>query len=62
MELKNPHPPRLLGGMETWKWLLPHPRVVNKNPKGYLGSEDSQTHTNSRSLPRVFQCQEDKSP
>ena len=34
MELKKPHPSRLVGGVETWTGLVPHPRVVDKNLGG----------------------------
>ena len=36
MELKKPHPSRLVGGakMQMWNRLVPHPRVVDKNSGG----------------------------
>ena len=56
-------------GMKSWsdaerhaevEWVVPHPRVVDKNWEGYLRSEGSSSQTR---LPSSgFQCHEDKSP
>ena len=48
-ELKKPHSSRWVGGVEIWSGLAPHPRVMDKNRDGHLGSQGSQ-------------CQEDTSP
>ena len=34
MELKKPHPSKLVGGVEVWNGLVPHTRVVDKNLGG----------------------------
>ena len=34
MELKNPHPSRLVGGAEMQNRLVPHPSEVDKNSEG----------------------------
>ena len=33
-ELKKPHPSKLVGGVQTWNRLVPHPCVVDKNSGG----------------------------
>ena len=60
MELKKPHPSRLVGEAEAWNGLALHPHLVDKIWEGCLGSEESQPHT--RAPGPWFQCQEDKSP
>ena len=50
----------LVGGMEMWKGLAPHPRVADKNWEGYLRSKGSQPHTRPPSP--GLQCKEEKSP
>ena len=60
MELKKPHPYRLVGGVQMWDGQVPHPIWWIKIWKGYLGSEKSPPHTRAPSP--GFQCQEDKSP
>ena len=44
MELKKPHPSRLVGGTETHNRLIPHTDVVDKNSGGISWSEESRTH------------------
>ena len=34
MELNKSHSSGLIGGVETWNGLVPHPRVVDKNSGG----------------------------
>ena len=34
MELKKPHPTRLVGRVKLRNWLVPHPHVVDKNSGG----------------------------
>ena len=42
-ELKKPHPSRLVGGVQTWNGLVPHPHVWwIIIQEAYLGSEVSQ--------------------
>ena len=51
-DFKKPLVSRQVGGSEMWRWMerygevieqaLPHSHVVDKNWKGYLGSEQSQ--------------------
>ena len=60
MELKEPHPSRLVGGMQTQNRLVPHPRVVDKNFRGDISGVRSPSPHRPTSL--GFQCQEDKSP
>ena len=43
MELKKPHPPRLVGGA-SHDMTSPTPTRI-KIQEGYLGSKESQTHT-----------------
>ena len=44
MELKEPHPSRLVGGAQTHSSLIPQPRVVvDKNSRGISQTEDSQS-------------------
>ena len=60
MELKKPHPSRLVGGVQTQTGLVSYPHVVDKNSEGHVRSEEFQPRTRPPS-PR-FQGQEDKSP
>ena len=33
-KLKKPHPFKLVGGVQSWKGMVPHPHVVDKNWRG----------------------------
>ena len=60
MELKKPHPSRLVGGAEIQNGLVSYPNVVEKIQEKYFGSKESQPHIRPPSP--GFQCQEDKHP
>ena len=61
MELKKPHPSRLLrGGAQTRNGLIPHPHVEDKNSRGISWEQGVLALLQTPSL--GFQGQEDKSP
>ena len=43
MELKKPHPSKLVGGAQMWNWLVSHPHVVDKNLGGISQEEEAPT-------------------
>ena len=59
MELKKPHPSRLVGMAETWNGLVPHPHVVDKNTGG-ISQERGVLDPHQGPQPKV-QCEEGKS-
>ena len=60
MELKKPHPSRLVGGVETWNGLFSHPHVVDEI-SGRMPPERGVLAPHQDPSPG-FQCQEDKFP
>ena len=60
MELKKPHPIRLVGGVEIWNGLVLYPREVGKNLGGI--SQERGVPAPHQATSPGFQCQEDKSP
>ena len=65
MELKKPHPSRLVRGVQIQMGLVPHPCVVDKNSgekSQEQGGPAPHQHPSPNLGPTVFHCQEGKSP
>ena len=51
MELKKPHPSRLVGGVEMQNRLVPHPRMVDKNSGGISQEQEvPATHQDPKTM------------
>ena len=61
MELKKPHPSRLVGGEQTRSELVPHPHEMGKNSGG-ISQEQAGPAPHQAPPSPGFQCPEGKTP